>query len=85
MEARQAFDIATGAAELDSRTIHVRVGGTSHELNLYRLGITASSSDSEIRESVSRHLDIELAKFNNTVVERHSTGNLTIRPEAIFG
>jgi hypothetical protein len=70
---------------ITDRTIHVRVQGRSHDLSLEDLGIVAGMSDNEIREAVSRHLDITLDSFKNTIVERHATGSLTIRPEAVFG
>lgn len=70
---------------LSERTIHVRVQGRSQDISLQDLGIVAGASDNEIKEAVSRHLDIELSVFNHTVVEKHTTGNMTLRPEAVFG
>jgi len=34
---------------------------------------------------LSGYLDVPEAKFRDYVVDRHETGNLTVRPEAVFG
>ena len=75
------------ATENKSNTfvLHARVNGASHEIALDVLGITGSASDQAIREAVARYLDLAPANLRNSVIERHDTGNITLRPEAIFG
>jgi hypothetical protein len=34
---------------------------------------------------MARHLDVPARMFDGYIVERHSNGNFTIRPEAVFG
>lgn len=84
MDPNEVYDVATGNAELDTRTVHVRVAGRTHDLSASLLSLHEGSSDGEIKAAVSEHLDIPLDQFRNIVVER--TGkNFTLRPEAVFG
>lgn len=85
MDGNELYAVATGAAELTPRTIHVRVAGRSHDLSLRDLSIHEGSADSEIKAAVSQHLDVPLENFKFTIVERHEGGNMTLRPEAVFG
>ena len=34
---------------------------------------------------VSRHLEVNEERLRDHVLDRHETGNLTLRPEAVFG
>jgi hypothetical protein len=43
------------------------------------------SSDNEIKQALAQHFDVPAAKFTAYVVERHDNGNITVRPEAVFG
>jgi len=69
----------------DSRVIHVRVMGRSRDITLDLLDISTDSSDATIRDSVARFMELTPAQFRDTVVERHENGNMTLRPEAVFG
>jgi hypothetical protein len=44
-----------------------------------------ASSDNEIKRALARHLEVSVEKFRDYVIDRHETGNLTVRPEAVFG
>lgn len=65
--------------------VHVRYAGVSHDLPLDDLGLTYDASDVVVKASVARYLDLKASDLDAYVVERHPTGNLTVRPEAIFG
>lgn len=78
-------DVAQGNATLDTSSVHVRVQGRSYDLPMVHIGVTRSSTDAEVREAVARHLDVPIETFNNTVLERLQSGNMTLRPEAVFG
>ena len=39
----------------------------------------------QIKHALAVHLDVPEAKLRDYVVDRHQTGNLTVRPEAVFG
>jgi len=65
--------------------LHVRFDGRSWDLLLSDLDVGAVSPDNEIRQALARYFDVPVAKFNPYIVERHANGNLTVRPEAVFG
>ncbi len=65
--------------------LHVRLEGRSWDLLLSDLDVGALSADSEIRQALARYFDVPVGKFNAYIVERHANGNLTVRPEAVFG
>lgn len=65
--------------------LHIRYEGTSRDIPLELLQIEAGASDNDIRAAVARYLDVGIDRLRNYVVERHSTGNFTLRPEAVFG
>ena len=66
-------------------TVHVRYDGKSYDLPFGDLAVTARDSDDDVREALARHFDVSTATFRAFVVERHRTGNITVRPEAVFG
>lgn len=66
-------------------TVHVRYEGKSYDLPFEDLVITETSADDDVREALARHFDVSPETFRAYVVERHRTGNITVRPEAVFG
>ena len=65
--------------------IHVRFGGRSFDLGLTDLDISSRSSDRQVKQTLARYLDVSESRFDDYVVDRHTNGNLTVRPEAVFG
>ncbi len=65
--------------------IHVRLDGRSQRLNAAELRLPTGASDFDIKGAVARRLEVAAGNFKFHVVERHSNGNITIRPEAVFG
>lgn len=65
--------------------LHVRFDGRSWDMPLNSLTLDAKANDVEIRAALARHLDIAPTKLQFYVIERHANGNLTLRPEAVFG
>lgn len=68
-----------------ARMLHIRFEGKSYDLLLSQLGVGAAANDHEVRQAVAAYLDVGLDRLDGYVVERHRTGNLTLRPEAVFG
>ena len=66
-------------------TIHIRFDGRSFDIPLSDLDLGMASSDQQIKQSLAAYLDINESRLTHYVVDRHSTGNLTIRPQAVFG
>jgi hypothetical protein len=69
----------------DFAVIHVRFAGRSFDLRLGRYGISRASSDEQVKHAVASHLEVPLHRLTDYVVDRHGNGNLTLRPEAVFG
>lgn len=67
------------------RHVHVRFEGRSWAIALALLDIRNGSSDGEVRAALARYLDVPETKLAPYVVERHANGNITVRPEAVFG
>jgi hypothetical protein len=78
------YNVATGNAA-PATLMHVRIDGRSRDIALDVLGITDTSTDQDIREALARFMELPLNAFDRTIVERHANGNITVRPEALFG
>jgi hypothetical protein len=65
--------------------VHIRFQGQSWRIEARELDIGAHSSDQEVRQALAQHFDVPAARFAAYVIERHENGNLTVRPEAVFG
>lgn len=64
---------------------HIRFNGTSRDVELSALGVSVRDGDPEIRLALARFLEVTPRTLDGHVLERHATGNLTLRPEAVFG
>ena len=67
------------------RVVHVRFEGTSWDLAFGVLDVGDLSSDRDVRQALASYFDVPARRFAPYVVERHANGNMTVRPEAVFG
>ncbi len=65
--------------------VHIRFEGRSLDVTETQLGITTGMNDVLVKEQVSRHLDINANQLSAYVVDRRPSGDLIIRPEAVYG
>ena len=65
--------------------LHIRFEGRSLDIPMSDLDIAPTSCDAVIKRSLAAYLDVPVEKFRHYVLDRHETGNLTVRPEAVFG
>jgi hypothetical protein len=65
--------------------VHIRFEGRSLDIPQSELDVGAASSDNDIKRALARHLEVPQAKLRDYVIDRHDTGNMTVRPEAVFG
>ncbi|MBM0745282.1 hypothetical protein JOY44_27835 (plasmid) [Phormidium sp. CLA17] len=65
--------------------VHIRFEGRSLDLSETQLGITAGMNDMAVKERVSRHLDVNVNCLSAYVLDRRPSGDLIIRPEAVYG
>jgi hypothetical protein len=70
---------------IQERVIHVRFEGQSWDVALSALDLGDLSSDQDVRQALAGHLGVPVRKLDAYIVERHANGNLTVRPEAVFG
>jgi hypothetical protein len=70
---------------LKESTVHVRFEGNSFDIPLMDLDLALGENDQSIKQSVANYLDISVDRLRHYLVDRHRTGNITIRPEAVFG
>lgn len=70
---------------VDQYHLHVRFDGRSHTLDMSDLDIGDLSSDQQVRTALATHFEVPVDRFHGYVVEREPNGNMTVRPEAIFG
>ena len=69
----------------ENAVLHLRFAGRSFDVPLADLDVGPLSSDADIKRAVAGYLDVAEAKFVHYVIDRHETGNMTLRPEAVFG
>jgi hypothetical protein len=69
----------------EERVIHVRFEGQSWSLAFNVLDIGDLSTDQDVRQALAEYFDVPARKFAPYVVDRHANGNITVRPEAMFG
>lgn len=65
--------------------IHVRYDGRSYDLPLAELDIGDRSTDEQVRTAVADHLGVPVGKLRAFTVDRAQNGEMTLRPDAIFG
>ena len=69
----------------EERIVHVRFEGRSRDIAFAELDVGDLSSDQDVRRALANYLDVPERKFAPYVIERHTNGNITVRPEAVFG
>ncbi len=65
--------------------LHIRFDGRSFDVPLTDLDVGTMSSDVDVKGALASYLNAPVEKFRDYTVDRHDTGNLTVRPEAVFG
>lgn len=82
-------------------TVHVKYAGNSHTIDFDELfpaerytaiGIPAGTdvspstvTDQHVKTALAQHFDVALDEFEALFVEFNPNGNITVRPEAVFG
>ena len=65
--------------------VHVRFEGRSIDIDELEAQVNERMGDREIKESVARKLDVAPDRLRHYVVDRTPTGNVIVRPEAVYG
>lgn len=64
---------------------HIRFRGMSRDVELATLGIEGAVRVNEVRARVAGWLEVAERELAGHVIEVHENGNVTVRPEAVFG
>jgi hypothetical protein len=67
------------------KVVHIRFDGRSIDVPQSDLDVGPASSDNEVKRALARYLETPESSLRDYVVDRHETGNMTVRPEAVFG
>lgn len=65
--------------------VHVMYGGVSYDIDFPELELAENASDVDVRNAVANWLNQPQSKLQNFVVSRSEDGNITLRPQALFG
>jgi hypothetical protein len=68
-----------------SAKIHVRFDGRSFDVPFAELNIAEHSGDADIKRALAASLQVDERRLTDYVLDRHPNGNLTLRPQAVFG
>lgn len=65
--------------------VHIRFEGRSYDITEQQVQVTTNMSDRAIKEQLSHYLDISTNRLQDYVIDRRPSGDLIIRPEAVYG
>ena len=65
--------------------VHIRFEGRSVDVAETQLGISAGMNDVAVKKQVARHLDVNSDRLSAYIIDRRPSGDLIIRPEAVYG
>ncbi|MCT7975794.1 hypothetical protein [Laspinema olomoucense] len=65
--------------------VHIRFEGRSYDVTETQIGITESMTDTAIKQQLARHFEVSGDRFNDYVCDRRPSGDLIVRPEAVYG
>lgn len=69
----------------EERSVHVRFKGQSWTLALMVLNLHEPFGPDDVRQALARYFDVAAQEFAPYVIEQYANGNITVRPEAVFG
>ncbi len=70
---------------INGAVVHVRFEGRSHDVALRDLDVGPLSDNDTIKRALATFLNVPEARLRDYTIDRHQGGNLTVRPEAVFG
>ncbi|MGL5193880.1 MAG: hypothetical protein ACRC8Y_09865 [Chroococcales cyanobacterium] len=65
--------------------VHIRFEGRSYDVTESQVGITESMTDAAIKQQLARHFEVNGDRFKDYVCDRRPSGDLIVRPEAVYG
>jgi hypothetical protein len=65
--------------------IHIRFEGRSFDVAENDIGVNAAHGNDEIMQRVASFLETPAKRLENYVIDRRPSGEIVIRPEAVYG
>lgn len=65
--------------------VHIRFEGRSYDISEQQLGVAAGMNDAAIKERLAQHFDVTRDRLDSYVLDRRPSGDLIVRPEAVYG
>jgi hypothetical protein len=75
----------SGGNGVEQAVVHVRYAGRSFDVPIVNLDLAAGANDAQVKRALGGWLEVGEAKLRDYVIDRHANGNMTLRPEAVFG
>ncbi len=65
--------------------VHIRFDGYSYDATKQAIGLHDGMTDTAIKNQVANYLDVNRNRLQSYVIDRRPSGDLIIRPEAVYG
>ncbi|NET42606.1 hypothetical protein [Okeania sp. SIO2B3] len=65
--------------------VHIRFEGRSYDVTENQLGIRENMTENTIKERLAQYFDVGKERFNFYVLDHRPSGDLIVRPEAVYG
>ncbi|MEQ8468742.1 hypothetical protein [Coleofasciculus sp. E2-BRE-01] len=65
--------------------VHIRFEGRSYDIPERQLGIQVGMKDSVVKERIAQYFEVGRDRLTDYVIDRRPSGDLIIRPEAVYG
>jgi hypothetical protein len=65
--------------------VHIRLEGRSYDLTESQLRIRTEMNDTLVKERVAGYFEVNPDRLQFYVIDRRPSGDIIIRPEAVYG
>lgn len=65
--------------------VHIRFEGRSYDIPENQLGVEVGMRDSVVKERIANYFDVGRDRLTDYVIDWRPSGDLIIRPEAVYG
>ena len=65
--------------------VHIRFEGRSFDVAESQLVVSTGMNDTAVKERLANHLDVNQNRLEFYVIDRRPSGDLIVRPEAVYG
>jgi len=67
-------------------SLHIRYEGQSRDVDFVEVDLGDLSNDIQVKRAAAQHFNVPQTKFEGFIVDRNQeTGDITLRPQAVFG